>query len=290
MRYASAGAFREALERRLNESSRQTGTNLERLRRRVAVERLLVRLAADGDTRWILKGGMGLEIRFLDRARATRDVDLAAADDLATAQAARRRLARAVGRDGDGDLFAFSVGEARPISPDEAGRAGWRLPVLCTLDGREFSRLRVDVVARTAEVAATEVVDLPDVLAFAGVPTAGIETVGADQHFAEKLHAYTRTYSGGRENTRVKDLVDLVLLIEVGLKPSTRLREVVAHVFSVRGTHPVPDSLPAPPAAWAVPYREMAGSVGLTSGRTAPEGFAVLSRFWAEARHDPEES
>ncbi|MCY7303648.1 MAG: hypothetical protein LH654_11580 [Thermoleophilia bacterium] len=56
--YATPAAFRDALERRLLDRARQTDTNLERLRRRVVFERLLVRLERADPGRWILKGGM----------------------------------------------------------------------------------------------------------------------------------------------------------------------------------------------------------------------------------------
>lgn len=45
-----------------------------------------------------------------------------------------------------------------------------------------------------------------------------IESAHRRQHFAEKLHALTRDY-GMRPNTRVKDLVDLLLLIHDRLLP-----------------------------------------------------------------------
>ena len=32
------------------------------------------------------------------------------------------------------------------------------------------------------------------------------------RHIAEKVHAYTRTYGEGRTSTRVKDLVDIILV------------------------------------------------------------------------------
>lgn len=65
---------------------------------------------------------------------------------------------------------------------------------------------------REEEPAATERITLPGVLAFADIAPRKIEAVHRRQHFAEKLHALTRDY-GGRPNTRVKDLVDLALLI-----------------------------------------------------------------------------
>jgi hypothetical protein len=42
--YATAGAFRTALEARLNERTRQDGVDLHRLRRQVAFDRLLARM------------------------------------------------------------------------------------------------------------------------------------------------------------------------------------------------------------------------------------------------------
>ena len=44
MAYESPAALRQALETRLGNRSRETGVDLERLRRRAAFERLLVRL------------------------------------------------------------------------------------------------------------------------------------------------------------------------------------------------------------------------------------------------------
>src|ERR687898_335164 len=58
--YATAGAFRTALEARLNERARRDGVDLHRLRRQVAFDRLLARMfdrsqpLRDG---WVLKGG-----------------------------------------------------------------------------------------------------------------------------------------------------------------------------------------------------------------------------------------
>lgn len=76
--YASAGAFRAALETRLNERARREGVDLGRLRRQVAFDRLLARMFDSSEPfrdGWILKGGYALEMRFL-RARSTKDLDL----------------------------------------------------------------------------------------------------------------------------------------------------------------------------------------------------------------------
>ena len=55
-------------------------------------------------------------------------------------------------------------------------------------------------------------VTLPNSLDFAGVATTEVEIVDVHRHAAEKFHAMTRDF-GDRENSRVRDLLDLVLLI-----------------------------------------------------------------------------
>jgi hypothetical protein len=122
---------------------------------------------------------------------------------------------------------------------------------------------------------------LPNTLAFAGLPARSIEAVDRRQHFAEKLHALTRDY-GDRPNTRIKDLVDLVLLIESPLAADSLLIATVRHVFTVRATHPVPTRIEPPPASWEMLYPDIAR--GLT--RTTPElasALAALQAFWTAA-------
>lgn len=72
MTYETAEALRMALEQRLNNRSRETGISLDRLRRRVVFERIVARLAHAEPGRWVLKGGMALEVRLRDQARLDR--------------------------------------------------------------------------------------------------------------------------------------------------------------------------------------------------------------------------
>ncbi len=80
-----------------------------------------------------------------------------------------------------------------------------------------------------------------------------IETIDRRQHFAEKLHALTRDY-GDRPSSRVKDLADLLILIEDGLPPDDDLLAAVQDVFEVRASHDVPDRIPSPPSSWQTQY------------------------------------
>ena len=279
MPYETPGALRAALEARMAAPEGTTVPGLERLRRRAVFERLLIRLDHANPGQWVLKGGMALEVRLGDRARTTRDLDLAlrlAADDAASI---RDHLIEALADDPEGDGFEFRVGPAKALDPDEAGRPGWRFAIDARLDGRTFANVRLDVVARTEEISATDRITLHSMLAFAGFPDHQIEAVDPAQHFAEKLHAFTRPH-GDRPNSRVKDLPDLLLLVDQGLNPSVELLAAVGHVFAVRSTHELPVELPDPPADWADRYATLADELGLRAG-TVDEAMATLRPFWA---------
>jgi hypothetical protein len=81
--YTTASAFRRALEDRLNAASKSEGVDLERMRRQVAFDRLLVRMFTEGNPPWCLKGGYALELK-LSVARATRDLDLGLSSGMKT--------------------------------------------------------------------------------------------------------------------------------------------------------------------------------------------------------------
>jgi hypothetical protein len=286
VRYQTPAAFRAALEARLLSRSTESGVDLNRLRRRVVFERMLVRLEASEDGRWVLKGGMALEVRWLDRARATRDLDLSVRDDIADGNALRELLISALEQDPDGDWFLFAAGTPKPLATDEAGRPGWRFPIAARLAGRRFADVRVDVVARVDEIGGTERIALPNVLSFAALPAADVEVVDRAQHFAEKLHALTRVYSE-RPSTRVKDLPDLLMLIEDGLAPTPDLLRTIQHVFAVRGTHDVPVELADPPTDWSDRYAELAVNLDVQA-KTIEAAMGNLRAFWARVRSTEE--
>ncbi|MGH3795363.1 MAG: nucleotidyl transferase AbiEii/AbiGii toxin family protein [Pseudonocardiaceae bacterium] len=287
-RYKDATAQRRALEARLKQESENAGGDLGRLRRLVVFDRLAVRLSVDAGTQWILKGGAALEFRLRGRARATKDLDLAVTCGATDGLTVRELLIDALTDDPDGDWFSFRVKEPLALTVDTGGRGVWRFSVEAWLAGKPFAGIRLDVAARGEELAVTEQLDLPGSLRFADIPARSIEAVERRQHFAEKLHALTRDY-GDRPNTRVKDLVDLVLLIEDGLQPDKTLVDVVRHVFTIRNTHPCPDTIPDLPPRWHTEYPDLADSL-TESASDLPSALKLLRGFWSTAHDDASET
>ena len=216
-KYASATAFRVALEDRLKKLAQEDGLDLQRVRRQAAFDRLLCRLFAEPDAPWLLKGGYAMELR-LKTARTTRDLDLAmrrlplaSADWDANVSDVLESLREAGNLDLH-DYFTFVFGNATQ-DLDAAPYGGARFPVDARLAGRTFAKFHLDVSTGDVLREPYETLSGRDWLGFAGIASAKFPAVSPEEQFAEKLHAYTLPRAG-RENTRVKDLVDLVLLIE----------------------------------------------------------------------------
>jgi hypothetical protein len=112
--YATAGAFRRALEERLKRASLTDQIDPNRLRRQVSFDRLLARLFREEPAPWVLKGGYALELRFR-AARATVDIDLTVQRVEATAGGDTNQVVREMLQSAADvylrDWFEFVVGQ-----------------------------------------------------------------------------------------------------------------------------------------------------------------------------------
>jgi Nucleotidyl transferase AbiEii toxin, Type IV TA system len=257
--YATPLAFKAALEARLRERAAGQGRPFNRVRQLLVMERFLARVFPTMSSA-VLKGGLVMELR-LDRARATKDVDLRVsvrADQLLD------RL-QAGGRVDLGDFLAFEV-RADPSHPtieaDGLRYDGQRFRAEARLAGRPYgSAFGVDIAVGEPLVGVPQEIDGSDTLAFVGLPPPRFRAYPVETHIAEKLHAYTLPRP--RPNSRVKDLPDIALLAEAGVLDRSNVARAIAETFAHRGTHPVPARLANPPEAWAPVYARMAVEDGL---------------------------
>jgi predicted nucleotidyltransferase component of viral defense system len=271
-------ALRTSIEQRLANLATERQVSLDRLRRHFAFQRILVRLSADDN--WVLKGGFALEVRLGLDARATKDLDLAMLEDLDGVEA-QDRLLDALEVDA-GDGLSFQVSAPRAIASDEAGNPGWKFTVTSSLGGTVFASLRIDVVARSAEIAgAVSTIEVRPPILAERLSSTTMPAVDIAQHAAEKFHAMARTYAGNRPSSRVKDLVDVVLLAEAGLLPHPDLPGRLQTVWQVRDGVKPPAELPEFPASWQTDYAAMAAEVDLPVDYSTARSTA--ERLFAEA-------
>ena len=174
------------------------------------------------------------------------------------------------------DFFTFVFGNAtRDL--DAAPYGGARFPVDARLAGRTFVKFHLDVSTGDVLRGPYESLSGRDWLRFAGIASANFLAVSLEEQFAEKLHAYTLPRVG-RENTRVKDLVDLVLLIERTTLDTARLPKAIRETFQRRKTHDIPSALIPPPASWSGPFSEMAAECSLEPNME--KHFGAVAQFF----------
>lgn len=252
--YGTPSAFKAAVEQRLRSEAAASGTELQRGRQLFVFDRFLARLfRVLGDT-VVLKGGLVIELR-LERARTTKDVDLR----IVGAPEGLLSQLQEAGRCDLGDYLKFEV-IADPRHPEIAAEGmvynGLRYRAEAQLAGKIYGvPFGVDVAFAEPMYGCPEEVEGSTFLEFAGVEPGRYRIYPLETHIAEKLHAYTLPRT--RPNTRVKDLPDIALLATVRDIDGAGLRAAIDQTFEHRATHPVPSSVPEPPAAWVPVYARL---------------------------------
>jgi hypothetical protein len=225
-------------------------------------ERIIARIQAAEPGHWVLKGGMALEVRLRDEARLTKDVDLGLRDDVNSAPDLHERLIDILAIDLDHDYFIFTASPPERLRDDSGGFPTWRAKVGARLADKPFGRIQLDVSPRTHELHVTDKLAIPSSLAFAGIPAVEVEAVDIHRHAAEKFHGMLRDF-GERENSRVRDLVDLTILLERGLLVPEQTAAAVRTVWLERNNTEPPHDLPQLPESWPDRYRRLAASHGV---------------------------
>ncbi|MGH2457952.1 MAG: nucleotidyl transferase AbiEii/AbiGii toxin family protein [Chloroflexota bacterium] len=267
-----ASGLRTQLLQRLRNEALRSGIPAQRLQQRIAFERLLARLPRDGE--WVLKGGFALQLRYGLHTRPTRDIDLRTHLSPADALDRLRRTTTAASAT---DHFTFEFGEvARELQGAPGGAL--RVRVTARLVGQEFATFHIDLSSGDALIDPPDILRGSDLLQFAGITPVEFPVYPIPQHLAEKLHAYT--LSRGQENTRVKDLIDLIIIATTETIQASRLSRAVDATFAIRETHAIPDRLPEPPTAWEQPFAKAADEAMNRPVINLQEGYALAAQFW----------
>ncbi|MCD4754056.1 MAG: nucleotidyl transferase AbiEii/AbiGii toxin family protein [Anaerolineaceae bacterium] len=271
MKYATSSAFRRALEDRLRTLSFKKGIPLSRLRKMVAFDRFLSRLFAYGPNQWVVKGGFALQLRIGEKARTTRDIDLLM---LAGEREMSYHLRRASTLD-QNDWFLFEISDGIRSEADDIVVLRYNAHAL--LDGRTFERFHIDIGVGDLLLESPEYLETPTLLSFAGIEPTLIPCYPISQQIAEKFHAFTRTHESG-SSSRVKDLVDMLLLAEMEKFSSLKLQKSLRATFQTRSSQPMPLKVPSPPKNWNPSFRRMANEVGL-SFKSLSSAESALQQF-----------
>jgi predicted nucleotidyltransferase component of viral defense system len=256
-KYKTAQNFRTAIQEKLKLISRNEGIDIMRLYRQVGYTHFLARLFKDKNVPWVLKGGHALELR-LQESRATKDIDLALKEtnffrgsESEKIDAIKEALIEK-SRIDLGDYFEFLITGPK-MELDAAPYGGARFQIEALIDGKRFTIFDLDIGIGDVWIEPHDELELKNYLDFTGFETPKIEVIRIEQHFAEKIHAYTVPRQ--IENSRVKDLVDLYLMVKNEKLNPDLLKQCLMDTFSRRDTHDFSVELKAPPLSWEKPFK-----------------------------------
>lgn len=272
-----------SLNHRLRNIAAQEGVPPQRVRNRYVFQRVLARLARDH--RWVLKGGFSLELRLGLVARTTKDLDLLLTDVAGLAAADLQDLLDEALDVDLGDECTFGVRLPQQVRVEDEMPSTWRVVVDVLVARRPFETVTIDIVTRAAQP--DEGLDAVAVRPVLGGAPFDVRSVDLPRHAAEKLHAYARIYAHERPSSRVKDLVDLALLVEQGLLEVGPFIRAVQAVFAERDGVAPPRDLPEPPGDWRVPFASMAAEIGLSEQSLATAA-ALVRHFYLSAYNHEE--
>jgi hypothetical protein len=218
---------------------------------------------------FVVKGGVSIELRLGLRARTTKDLDLVfRGDPEAMLDALEDALSRPYGS------FAF---RRKGLVEDIRDTGSRRLAIQVLFGGREWQTLQLEVAPPEAD----EIELVPAAISIADFKLDGPERVAClslRYQIAQKLHAVTERPTD-RANQRFWDLIDLILLEELG-DDLARVREASVEIFERRRTHSWPPELVAP-AAWIEPYRATAAEIGADLPEDVEEAAEIVRMFIA---------
>jgi hypothetical protein len=241
------------LGRLVSRYSEASGLGVRRIRQRISAMAFLGALdrvrEEDSPARFLIKGGMACELRFQDKARATRDVD-------AIFRGSLDELLADLDAAFATPYSGFSFNYAQPEAVRETG--AHRFDVKLAYESRSWATLRVEVSAPEGRAYEPESVPALSVGEFGLTGPAQVVCLSLRFQIAQKIHACTERFSD-RENERVHDLIDLQLM-EGLIEDYGRVNAACIEVFDLRATHSWPPTLSIEPT-WPDTYRQLAAEL-----------------------------
>ena len=235
-----------SLKRAVKDLVRNQGLPLATVQRDFIFHRFLHRVFTLAPTQYVLKGGHSMLARIPD-ARTTRDVDFSLVDsrDLDEGIA----LLREAGLLDEGDFLRFEYTGEEPISGQDLSRfyMGKRLAFDVYEEGNKTGTISVDLVS------GCNITDVPvkmaplNRVALPGLSGADYLLYPTVDRIADKFCATLEKYGDGRDSSRVRDLVDLVITVLNEEFSAAKLRIAVDSELSRRKLHKpnsfsIPDS------------------------------------------------
>lgn len=257
--YPSWKALNTALSSAAKAQSQVIGQDQSDLMKMVYLDRFLCRVFNNSDrTDWVLKGGTGMLSRVPD-TRKTKDIDVATS--VGDVDEAEKALTALVSSD-IGDHVTFKL-ESSTDSIDAAlhpGVTGRRLfyRMHDAQTQKPLIRIPVDMTVEPAPIGAVEVFNPRNrILPKRGLPTSPYRLYPVPDQIADKVTATMQSYGPDRYSTRVKDLLDLVVIARTQTVNIDKLRAALNAQHHRSGER----KSFTPPKQWRADYAQEAKQI-----------------------------
>jgi hypothetical protein len=252
--------------------------NISNLQRQFVYHRFLARVFALGDGDWVLKGGTALLARVRS-ARHSKDIDLYRRSG--TLDTALTELARATALDLP-DHFRFIITGTPVITSERPGQPDSALatiPIDAYAGVQLISSFKVDLVTGAIITASPDRVPATPPVTVPGLPSSEYLLYPLVDHIADKLCATVETHGhNNTPSTRVRDLVDLVVIARTQAVDATPLRHAIETERQHRNLPPI--TRYTTPPNWAQEYAKLARPVpDCAQHQTYPLAIDLVSRF-----------
>lgn len=250
--YATAAAFRRALEDRLKAEAKARGRSLEELRREFLFQRFLAMVFSAPGGQWVLKGGAGLLMRLAD-ARFSKDLDLLRMGALSPEQAIVEL--RELTAPGEGDHLTFVIQDGVQYS---TVNPFVEISVTAYI-GAKYSQFPIDLATDLQLLAAPERIRPQPVVDVPGLPALPELVVYAlTDQVADKVCAMFELYGQSLSpSSRYRDLLDLALIVSTSELDGRQLALAVASETQRRKVR-MPVAMHPPGPNWPAGYAAIA--------------------------------
>jgi hypothetical protein len=257
--YRNTNAFRIGVEAGVKAAAiANPNRSTDQVRRQFLLQRFLVRVFAQPDSTWVLKGGTGLLVR-IPGARHSGDIDLLYPEHEALLDEVIAELRRIAGQAPTGDYLRFQIGEPQPRTGQDLDHVVAQLKVVSYIGAAEYGGwfpIDLSLNQRTAEpverIQPRAIVTLPGT-----EPMPEFVLYPLPDQVADKLCAMYGSYGLGQPSSRFRDLVDLALIVTTQPLDAMRTARALQDEAKRREVE-LPLRLTAPSAQWRAGYQRIA--------------------------------
>ena len=259
MTYKSAAAVEMAVKSAASASSLDTGRAVSSF----YFHRLLCRVFAGNNKKFVLKGGQAMLARTID-ARATRDIDLLALQD--SLENALTELVRLAESDLD-DFVVFEFAGSKHIKAEDEYRSGLSVKFTPRIGVKRMQQISIDLVVDKVPLEEVEVIEPVDRIQIEGLLTCNYLLYPVENALADKFCALIEIHDG-MVSTRVKDLVDIAVYAVTCTVDGDKFQNCLSREVAVRGME-MPDKFSVP-REWGLfqgrQFEKLSANTGLPAG------------------------